>query len=317
MKKVIILIAIVAICSSCQQSYVKNQSSGEIKGVIAISGAFALYPLTVQWAEEFKKLHPDVVIDISAGGAGKGMADVLSGMVDIAMFSREVQQPEKDKGAWKINVARDAVFPTVNKNNPALTEILKKGLTREQFREMYTSKKTLSWDKYLGLNKNVSVNVFTRSDACGAAATWASFMGLHQEDLTGTGVFGDPGIADAVKKDDLGVGYNNLVYIYDIETGGIIDGLAIIPVDMDGNRIIDEDENFYNTHAEVILAIKKNKYPSPPARNLYLVTKGKPEKTIIKEFLNFILTSGQNQIEDAGYIQPDSAMLVSEIEKLK
>jgi phosphate transport system substrate-binding protein len=44
----------------------------DLKGTINISGAFALYPITVKWAQEFKKIHPNVVFNISAGGAGKG-----------------------------------------------------------------------------------------------------------------------------------------------------------------------------------------------------------------------------------------------------
>ena len=76
---------------------------------ITISGAFALYPLAVKWAEEYQKLHPDVHIDVSAGGAGKGMTDVLSDVVDLGMVSREVYAPELEKGALPIAVAKDGI----------------------------------------------------------------------------------------------------------------------------------------------------------------------------------------------------------------
>ena len=69
----------------------------ELEGQISISGAFALYPMAVKWAEEFKKLHPKVNIDISAGGAGKGITDVLANMIDIGMVSREVYAEEIKK----------------------------------------------------------------------------------------------------------------------------------------------------------------------------------------------------------------------------
>jgi len=61
-----------------------NQTLGQSKleGRLSLSGAFALYPMAVKWAEEFKKANPAVKIDISAGGAGKGMTDVLNNMVD-------------------------------------------------------------------------------------------------------------------------------------------------------------------------------------------------------------------------------------------
>ena len=45
-----------------------------IEGSIRISGPWALYPMVVKWAEEFKRIHPKVRIDISAGGAGKAFS---------------------------------------------------------------------------------------------------------------------------------------------------------------------------------------------------------------------------------------------------
>ena len=74
-------------------------SEGDWQGTITVSGAWALYPMMVRWGEEFQKLHPDVRLDISAGGAGKGMADALANAVDIGMVSREVHPEE---AAWVV-----------------------------------------------------------------------------------------------------------------------------------------------------------------------------------------------------------------------
>ena len=63
------------------------------------------------------------------------------------------------------------------------------------------------------------IHVYTRSDAAGAPETWAKYLGKKQENLQGIGVYGDPGLLDAVVKDPLGIGYNNLNYAYDPKTG--------------------------------------------------------------------------------------------------
>ena len=117
--------------SGCNQSADESASSRSdtLKGKITISGAFALYPLTVKWAEEFQKLHPRVTVNVSAGGAGKGMTDALTGMVDLGMFSKSVSPEEQAKGAWWIAVAKDAVLPTVNKENPVLNILKSKSET--------------------------------------------------------------------------------------------------------------------------------------------------------------------------------------------
>ena len=93
--------------SSCgHRSQAVTENTGELNGNISISGAFALYPLAVKWAEEFQQLHPGVHIDLSAGGAGKGMTDVLADVVDLGMVSREVYPPELEKGALPLPVPR-------------------------------------------------------------------------------------------------------------------------------------------------------------------------------------------------------------------
>ena len=49
---------------------------------------------------EYSKLHPNVTFDVQAGGAGKGMTDMLTGVADIAMLSRDARQEELDQGSF-------------------------------------------------------------------------------------------------------------------------------------------------------------------------------------------------------------------------
>ena len=109
----------------------------DLKGEIQLSGAFALYPMVVRWAEEFRKLHPEVRIDISAGGAGKGITDALARVVDLGMVSRDVYPQELEKGALPIAVAKDAVIPTVNAENPLIAQLLETGLTLEAAKRLW------------------------------------------------------------------------------------------------------------------------------------------------------------------------------------
>jgi len=158
--------------------------------------------------------------------------------------------------------------------------------------------------------------VYTRSDACGASDTWASYLGGHkQEDLLGTGVNGDPGIAEAVRQDALGIGYNNIGYAYDISTGKQVDGLMVIPIDINENGKIDPDESFYNTKTEIVRAIAEGKYPSPPARDLHLVTKDN-YTGITREFVRWILTDGQQYVDSMGYIALPESKIAAGLQKL-
>ena len=105
----------------------------------------------------------------------------------------------------------------------------------------------------------------------------------------GIGVYGDPGLSEAVRKDLLGIGYNNINYAYDAGSKKVITGTRDSPHRFQHNGRIDPEENFYSTRDELVRAISLGRYPSPPARDLYLVCKGKPKRKPVVAFIKWIL----------------------------
>lgn len=257
----------------------------ELDGTIALSGAWAIYPTAVAWAEGFQKLHPKVKIDVSAGGAGKGAADAIAGLVDIGMVSREPDQTEIDKGVTPVYVLHDAVFPVVSGKNPALTAILKKGVTKDKLASIYITGIASSWDDVAGEKIGKPIHAYTRSDSCGAAASWAAFFAKKQDDLRGVGVYGDPGLLEATKIDPLGVGYTNFSYIF-TRDGKIADGVKVVPIDANDNGAADRDEIYIN-RGEAVKAIESGKYPV--TRKNYFFIKG-PPTGIVRGFIKFVLS---------------------------
>lgn len=313
MKKIIILICASLIISSTKNNLVQAQ---ELKGQISLSGAFALYPMAVTWAQEFRKQHPEVRIDISAGGAGKGITDALSNMVDLGMVSRDINPAEFKKGAYAIAVTKDAVVATASASNPLINDILSKGLKPDVGTNIWITGQYKTWGQAFGVKSAQPLHVYTRSDACGAAEVWAKYFGKKQEDLLGVGVFGDPGLAAAVKKDPLGIGFNNIGYAYDFKTKKQNPGIRVIPIDLNKNGKIDVDESFYDSMTDLINAIANGKYPSPPARDLYLVSLGKPKNPIVIAFIKYILTDGQKLVNQTGYIKLAPENLTNELAKI-
>ncbi|MBU7042467.1 MAG: substrate-binding domain-containing protein [Theionarchaea archaeon] len=289
--------------------------TGPAENTITISGAWALYPLMVTWAEEYCALHPSIRIDVSAGGAGKGMADVLGGLTDMGMVSRKIYPEEIAKGAFYVAVAKDAVIPIMNKNNPHLSHILSTGISRDTFCELYISGSISTWGDVLGMQSITdTIQLYTRSDACGAAQTWALYLDHAQEDLRGVGVYGDPGIVEAVGRDIFGIGFANLNFAYDAASGVPAPGVVAVPIDFNENGVIDDHENFYSDKSQVMNAIVAGWYSSPPARELYLVTNGYPSG-LTRDFLLWILTEGQKYVEETGYISLGTK-IQTELEKI-
>jgi len=108
-----------------------------------------------------------------------------------------------------------------------------------------------------------------------------------------------------------------LNFVYDLTTRKPFEGIEVVPIDLNGNGKIDPDENFYRTLDEIMKAINDGKYPSPPARDLYLVSKGKPTDRLVVAFLNWVLTEGQKFVPEAGYILVTPEKIKADLDKLK
>lgn len=292
-------------------------SKQQKENTLSFSGAFALYPMAVKWSEEYKKENEGIRFNISAGGAGKGMTDALAGTVDLGMFSREISQEEKDKGVWWVGLCKDAVLPTISSNCPYLGEIKKKGMTKEEFEKIFIHGIIKNWKEIIPTAATSDIHVYTRSDACGAAGTWAKYLGGNQEDINGIGIHGDPGLAEAVSNDKTGIGFNNTAYVYDINTGNKNPGIEVIPIDLNSNGKIDPNEDFYDSFDQILEAIALGNYPSPPARELYFVAKGKPKKNSVLNFIHWALTDGQQYIKEAGYVPLTIDKINQYIDKIK
>ncbi|MBI5050916.1 MAG: substrate-binding domain-containing protein [Nitrospirae bacterium] len=268
----------------------------EPEGTVTLSGAWAIYPTAVAWAEAFQKLHPRVKIDVSAGGAGKGAADAIAGLVDIGMVSRDPDPSEIKKGIVPVYILHDAVFPVISNKNSALAGLLKKGVKKQTWISIYITGLVTRWDEVIGQNINKNLHVYTRSDSCGAAQSWAAYLGKKQEDLKGVGIYADPGILEAAKRDPLGLGYSNFSYVF-TRQGSVVEGARLVPIDSNENGIADSDE-VYETREAAIKAIRAGRYPA--TRRNYFFVKGKP-KGLVKEFIEFVLSEeGTRIVDEAG-----------------
>lgn len=265
----------------------------ELAGTVTLSGAWAIYPTAVAWAEGFQKKYPKVKIDVSAGGAGKGAADAIAGLVDIGMVSRDPDPAEIKKGIVPVYVLHDAVYPVISDKNPVLADLLKKGIKRKTWIDIYVTGKITTWDEVVGRKAGKPIHLYTRSDSCGAAASWAAYLGKKQEDLRGVGIYGDPGLLEAAKRDPVGIGYSNFSYVFTRE-GAVVKGAKLVPIDSNENGLADPDE-FYENRETAIKAIRAGRYPA--TRKNYFFVKGKP-KELVREFIEFALSDEGTKIVD-------------------
>jgi len=293
-------------------------TSQQQTSTIKVSGAYSLYPMMVVWAQQYQKTHTNVRIDVTSGGAGKGMSDALAGTVNLGMVSRDVTTAEASQGIVAVAVVKDAVLATINTANPVFSNITTTGLTKEKLKDVFITRSITTWGQLVGNAANTDpIKVYSRSDVCGAAEAWALYLGNYTQDdfpaVEGvTKVKGDDTMSASVSGDQFGIGYSNVNYIYSNSTMQPRTGLLPVPLDINGNGVIDEAENFYQTRTDVVNAEINGTLPAPPARLVYLVTMSNFTGAT-RDFVHWILTDGQALTIANGYAPVPAALIPEQL----
>ena len=247
---------------------------------ITIKGSDTMVILGQRWAEDYMKTHPDVILQVTGGGSGTGIAALVNGSADVAEASRPMKDKEKKevkakRGAEAIEIptALDGIAIYVNEKNP-LTKV-----TTAQLKSIFQSE-TANW-KALG-GSNAEIILYSRENNSGTYAYFKEHV-LKEEDysvqcqtLPGTAA-----IINAVAKDPNGIGYGGI---------GYAKGVKVLPV-----AASDTSEFLEPTEANVT----SRTYPL--ARYLYWYTAGAP-KGDLKKLIDWVLSdAGQKVVSEVGY----------------
>ena len=218
-----------------------------LSGTITLSGAWALYPMAVKWAEEFKKLHPERPDRRPGRRGGQGHGRRLWRAWPISAWSPARSIRERGQEG-RPRFRRDQGRRRGDRSAPGILSwprSSKRGITRAAARrDLDHAARPRPGGRCSGTSapRRRSTSSPARTPAA-PAETWAAYLGKRQEDLGGVGVYGDPGLADAVRRDPLGIGYNNINFAYDPKTLKPVDGIAIVPIDLDGNGRLEPAES--------------------------------------------------------------------------
>lgn len=113
-------------------------TSTGMAGVVTLAGSTSVAPLMNVLADEYKKLNPDVKIEIQESGSSAGIQSAIEGAVDIAMSSRDLKDDEATKLKSE-KIALDGIAVIINNNNPC------NNITAQQVKQIYIGE-IKTWD---------------------------------------------------------------------------------------------------------------------------------------------------------------------------
>ncbi len=119
----------------------KGPEGAPPKQSLTIKGSDTMVILGQRWAEQYMTKHPDVLVQITGGGSGTGIAALINGSTTICQSSRPISAKERDqikakrgKDVVEFAVAMDGLAVFVHDSN-ARTEI-----SLDQLKAIYTGK---------------------------------------------------------------------------------------------------------------------------------------------------------------------------------
>lgn len=128
-----------------------DHTATSMAGEISFAGSTTLQPLAHEIGQAFTERHPEVILDVAAGGSVVGIEAVHEGRVDIGMASRRLR-PEEAEGIEQHQVAADVIAMVVHQSNPI------KDLALEELRQIYAGEIT-NWEQVGGRDEPILVVV--------------------------------------------------------------------------------------------------------------------------------------------------------------
>ncbi len=258
--------------------------------VVRITGSDTMVNLVQAWAENYKKVRPNVSLQVAGGGSGVGISGLIDGILDIASASREMEPAEMQKAKAhngtepkEFAVALDALAVYVHANNPI------DSMSIDALAEIYGDKGSIEKWSQLGVkNAGCTSDGIVRVSRQNSSGTYVYFreavLGMAREYKMGSiDQSGSKDVVALVSRTPCAIGYSGMAYA----TAGV---KSLTISKKKGEPAI----------APTAAAAMDGSYPL--ARRLYLYTRSEPTGAV-KDFLTWVNgPEGQKIVRDIGFV---------------
>lgn len=277
---------------------------------VLITGTRFTYPLVEKWISEFKKSNPGAEIGLLPKGSTESAT--------LKINAYQIPKEELKADAEYIHLNRYVLLPVANSNHPLKQEYLKKGIKDKDIKQLFfEGDDEFASEKKKDKNKNSAFvpTIYTREQKSCAPTAFANYYGFDQDNIKGKSITGDDKfLIQAIKKDSSGITYNNLGYIYDLSTRAVVEGITVIPFDLNENGKLEAEENFYGSLDEVLNNLENGKKSAIPVEhvNISFSKEDAAKNNTLKLFLKYVLTEGQQFNHQYGFLNLEEQQLTKQ-----
>lgn len=301
MKKIVVLISLVAFFSVSDITSMNMPYGDEAgdKDTLRVLVSPELNGLAGKWITEYSDDNPGVIIHtayINDDASGYNLGDEYV----LGVVTEDYLRSVKRGSLWSMVVARDVIVPVISADNPFRNEILNSGISPSQFAGVYTEPGKLTWADLSDSGDGTTVNCYCLGDE---PVRFCLSEFLEADNLSGnvTRVGSNEEMVERIVNDKYSIGFCRLSGIIDYENHSIREGLEIVPIDINGNGTLENNENIYSCLNDFNRGVWIGKYPGSLCRNIHIVSSTSPDDESGIAFMQWVLSGGQEYISEAGF----------------
>jgi ABC-type phosphate transport system substrate-binding protein len=284
-------------------SFAQEASSNKV----IVTGVRFAYPLVEKWIQNYKAVNPSASISIET----RTTTDPTK--YDLLIEAYEPERSVKETRDY-LYIGRYALLPVANASSAFAKTYHDKGLTNALIKQLYFHDILADKDKRQEIK--APYTIYTRLQKAGAPVTFARYFGYEQQNISGKAIAGaDEHLIKALLKDSTGVSYGTLGLLYNPKTRKPLDGLSVLPVDLDDNGRISNDEKIFDDLETVITRLEDDKVKNVPIEYLHISLSKISTNPDALKFLLWIIDNAQEDLHSFGYLKPEIKRFEAEKEK--
>lgn len=272
------------------------ESRAQQTPVVRMTGVRFSYPLVEHWIDRYSKVNPNVQVVIEwRGSTDPSQYDIL---VEAYQHSDEIRKDRE-----YTFVARYAIIPVANSMSAFARIYSVKGLTSQTIRQIFFH--DIFADKGNEQKITAPYTTYTRLQKAGSPTVFANYFKYQQKDIRGKGIAGsDEHLLKAVLRDSAGVSYLPTPVIYGTTTGTPVPGLSPLPVDLNGNNRVSDEEKFYSNRSDVIAHLSGlgKDIHNVPIEDIHLSVDIKTASPEARAFIRWVVDNGLSDVEEFGFL---------------
>ena len=247
-------------------------------------------PLVEKWITEYAKTQPGVKFQIAKGNQNQDHIDL-----NVVFDNQDIK---RDEFSHVVYFGEFAVLPITASGSEAAKVLEGKHLNSKKLKQLFFLNDDFDED-VKKIKQFENLVIYSGSNATSVASSFAHNFGEESSNFRGKRISGDDlYLNTALTKDPLGVSFNALPNIFDLESRRIKGDLSIIGIDV--KKSLEESFSDKATLDELIQALESGKVSEVAVEKIGVSVNN--DNDDVNKFLSWVLTDGTKYNHEFGLL---------------